>query len=233
MLITSATVQLYTYSTELTIRDQFLGKVKSSGPSSLGHFQRLEELELTLICIERWLETWKNIPIDGWVGINVDSFGQFTYCLAVLFRLTTLEDPDWDNEDVKRRADLLSLLDYYAITLDEVHKVTGMVDAPGPRSGMFFKTSFLMKALKKLFVKELNPDYKEPEAESEKQPVDELMKQGNMQSAPDIAMEEPSFTQEFLSGLAEEPWISDMFGMTWDFAMDLDVDWQQPAQYVQ
>lgn len=226
-------VKLYVYGTELTIRDQFLGTIKPSGPSSLGQFQRLEELELTLICIEHWLETWQSTPIEGWVGISVDSFAQFTHCLAVLFRLTNLEDPDWDNEDVKRRADILGLLDYYATTLDEVHKVTGMVDAPGPRSGMFFKTSYLMKAIKKLFSKELNPDYEEPEQQTDKQPVDELMKQGNMQAAPDISMEEPSFTQEFLSGLAEEPWLSDVFGTTWDFAMDLDVDWQQQSQYVQ
>ena len=220
---------MYVYGTELTIRDQFLGTVKSAGPSSLGQFQRLEELEQTLICIENWLGVFRGIPIDGWVGISVDSFSQFTHCLSVLFRLTTLEDPDWDNEDVRRRADILGLLDYYAVTLDQVHKVTGMVDAPGPRSGMFFKTSYLMKALKKLFVKELDPNYEEKEQAAGKQPVDELMKQGDLHTAPDINMEEPSFTQEFLSGLAEEPWISDVFGTTWDFAMDLDipVDWQQ------
>lgn len=227
---------MYVYGTELTIRDQFLGTVKSAGPSSLGQFQRLEELEQTLICIENWLAVFRGIPIDGWVGISVDSFSQFTHCLSVLFRLTTLEDPDWDNEDVRRRADILSLLDYYAVTLDQVHKATGMVNAPGPRSGMFFKTSYLMKALKKLFLKELDPNYEEKEQEAGKQPIDELMKQGDLHTAPDINMEEPSFTQEFLSGLAEEPWISDVFGTTWDFAMDLDipVDWQQQqSQYVQ
>lgn len=141
------------------------------------------------------------MPLIDWVGISVDVFAQFTHCLVALFKLTTLDEPGWNLEDVRKRVDVFEILDRACETIDYVPVVLGMVDAEGPRSGLFFKTTYLLRAIKALFLAEMPPD---------KVPDSLRLSNGAADGVADF-MGGPPITDDFLASLAGEPWLSDIF----------------------
>ncbi|KAF3071318.1 hypothetical protein GL218_00651 [Daldinia childiae] len=90
-----------------------------------------------------------------WHGFTADLFTQFTQYLVVLFRLQTLDEPGWDQDEVRRRADVFGIIDQACIDVDRVPVSLGMVDAEGPRSGFFFKMSRLLREVRALFLAEM------------------------------------------------------------------------------
>lgn len=190
-----------------------LGAAKSPHGGGPAQLDRLAELESTLGCVERWLAHQWEIPLVDWPGNTVDNFAQFTHCLVVLFKLTVIEEPGWDSEEVKTRADVLRILDDYNDKVTQVPAAIKMVNSQGPRSGLFFKTPFLLKAIKALFAKSMGAV------------VDETIEQtGNDHQHEAYNTEDVSgtlFSDEFLMGLADEPWLADVFDLPWDFGAGL------------
>ncbi|OAQ92095.1 Zn2/Cys6 DNA-binding protein [Purpureocillium lilacinum] len=179
-------VQFYLSHTEITIREALAARPRTESADSLMQFRRLEDLELLMGSAERWLDAFTHMPLADWVGVNVDVFAQFTHTLVVVLRLNTVSEPGWDLQESCRRADVLEILDRACDTIDRVPPAIGMVDAKGPRSGLFFKTTYLLKAIKSLFVAEMGP------------------KDG------------VSILDDFLMNLENEPWLSDILGPSWD-----------------
>lgn len=140
------------------------------------------------------------MPLFNWIGINVDIFAHFTHCLVVLFKLTTLEAPGWDLEEVRRRANVFEILDRAAETVDRVPVTLGIVDAEGPRRGLLFKTSYLFRAIKALFLAEMGPQKQQLRQQSLSAAQDGGVGFGDDGYVPD----------EFLMSLWDEPWFSDI-----------------------
>lgn len=118
-------------------------------------FQRLQDLDIVLSIAERWISILNALPYCEWHGITADLFTQFTQYLVVLFRLQTLDEPGWDQDEVRRRADVFGIIDQACIDVDRVPVSLGMVDAEGPRSGFFFKMSRLLREVRALFLAEM------------------------------------------------------------------------------
>jgi hypothetical protein len=142
------------------------------------------------------------MPTIDWIGITVDSFAQFTHFLVVLFKLTTLDEPDWDLDEVRRRADLFNILDSSCDMLQGLPSALGIIDADGPRRGLFFKTSDLLKTIKALFLAEMPSSMRPPP------------------HAPDYTsdygsagehVEDMLPADDFLFNISDEPWLSDIF----------------------
>lgn len=157
------------------------------------------------------------MPLKQAIGIDVDTFSQFTHNLAVLCRLLTLEEPGWDREEVRRRADVSDILDRLCGKLSQIPSALGMVDADGPRSGLFFKSAQLFKAMKALFLREVDPGAVPGGARATESG-------SNLDDGPGAG--ELSYMDESVFELSNEPWLTDFLGVgsTWDFGTDVTFD---------
>ena len=193
--------QMYYYGAELTVRETLLHHppITSNPPDQI---QRLQDLDAILTAIERHVSIGLGMRPADWYGMDVEMFAQFTHCLVVLFKLTSLSEPGWDVEQVKKRADLFSIIDHFAGAVEAVVKEVGLIDAPGPRRGVFFQAPQLLMAIKALFMIEMGQEDALPMSVE----VPALQEGDHDES---LVM---PLTDEFLWALADEPWLSDMFG---------------------
>ncbi|KAI1734295.1 hypothetical protein F4680DRAFT_438896 [Xylaria scruposa] len=194
------TAQFYINSAKLTIQASVISRPIAQDYASFAQLQRLRDADATLTTIESWLTIFFEMPLFNWIGISVDVFAHFTHCLVILFKLTTLERPGWDLEEVMRRANVFEILDRAAETVDRVPTTLGIMDAEGPRRGLLFKTSYLFRAIKALFLAEMGPQKQQQQQPSLSTAQDGSVDFGDEQYVPD----------EFLTSLWEEPWFSDI-----------------------
>lgn len=127
--------------------------------------------------------------------------------LVVLFKLTTLEEPGWDLEEVRRRANLFDILDATCNMLQGLPPALGIIDADGPRRGLFFKTTDLLKTIKTLFLAEM-PSTVLSNTHSH-------YNTSGYSSADDFGGD-GSISDDFLLELSNEPWLSDIFEYSYD-----------------
>ncbi|KAI1251471.1 hypothetical protein MGN70_006039 [Eutypa lata] len=209
--------QLYSHDTELTIQESMLRRPRAQDRASgLSSIQRIRDLDTVLACVERWQAVSIEMAPGDWIGISVDGFTQFTHCLVVLFKLTMLEEPGWDVDEVRKRADVFGILDHTCEVVHRVPAAVGMVDADGPRNGLFFKVTYFLRAIKALFLSELPPTIQ----------VDSS--RGNS-SDPADPMADVAISDDFILNLADEPWFSDIMGSTWDFGIESPFDTPFPT----
>ncbi|KAI3323024.1 hypothetical protein HD806DRAFT_535520 [Xylariaceae sp. AK1471] len=195
--------QFYLYSAKLTIQASLLSRPSAQDHSSLARFRKLQDLDSTLTTIERWLAVFFEMPLFNWVGITVDIFAQFTHCLVVLFKLTTLNETGWDLAEVRRRADVFEVLDRASEAIDRVPATLGIVDVDGPRKGLFFKTPYLLRTIKALFLAQMAP---EPQPDAWQSPQNNVS--GDLNGAGGSL--DSLIPDEVLMGLWDEPWLSDI-----------------------
>jgi hypothetical protein len=182
---------------------------RSQDQVGLSQFQRIQDLESTLVTVERWLAIFDEMTFTDWLGINVESFSQFTHCLVILFKLSTFEEPGWDLGDIKRRADVFVILDRAYEIIINVPAAVGIVDADGPRKGLFFKSAFLFRAIKALFLAEMPPKLQTGDLQT---PESNALSESLAQFGPGPTPDEVSFN------LSTEPWLSDIFDYAWDIS---------------
>ena len=176
-------------------------------------FQRLTDLEETLSCAEQWVAELFEMPLEEWPSITVEIFTQMMYCFIVLLKLFTLEESGWDIDEVRRRVHVFEVIERVRDAVDKVPAITGMVDAPGERSGLFFKATPLFMAIKELFLRGTGG-----QGETIYQDVD-----GEQQQT---GSEDAHISEDLVMALADEPWLSDMFATSWDFGIDPFADFE-------
>lgn len=230
-LISIGTSQFYLHSTETAILECFLSrKPQPNDRTGASHFRRIQDLQSILESVERWLNLFLEMPSIYWAGVSVDTFAQFTHSLVVLLRLTTLEEPGWDRDDVRRRVDVFAILDRACERVDQIPGELGLVDsADGQRSGLFFKTNYLFRAIKQLFLRHA----KEHAIESEQS----VSIAGNKGVEPEVevqAQELKSSTTEdgLIMDLSNEPWLADLLDMdlAWNWEEE-NLPWSQYSEY--
>lgn len=186
----------------MRVQDSALNGSTITDQTGISHFRRVQELNSILTTVESWLAVFYEMPLDDWVGMNVDIFAQFTHLLVVLFKLTTLQEPDWDLEEVRMRADLFDIIDRSCDMLQGLPLAVGITDADGPRRGLFFKSTDLLKTIKALFLAEM-PSSMHPILPSH----DNV---GEYSSADDLGGDS-LISDDFMLNLANEPWLFDIF----------------------
>ncbi|KAF8848452.1 hypothetical protein BDZ45DRAFT_810765 [Acephala macrosclerotiorum] len=138
-------------------------------------FRRLEELNSLLTTIERWYEVFHQIPLVECIGIPFGIFDQV------------------DTEEVRKRINILDILEGFAQGFEDLPKTAGLVDGVG-ESGVFFRAPPVLRAMKDKFAARLNP--------TTVRTVDGPF---NFDVSEDFAM---YFT--------DEQWLPEMFGSLWD-----------------
>lgn len=166
---------------------------------------RIQDLDSILQAAEKWLDAAIRLSLYEWSAINVDSFNQFTHCLVVLFKLSTLDEPGWDVAEVRRRADVFEILDQFSGTVDRVREVLGITDTDGPRKSLFVKAKQLFAVIRALFIAETPPHILPGTW-----PSSEVDENGGGGFSMNFAGGE--FTSDdFMASLLEEPWLYDVF----------------------
>ncbi|XXG97576.1 hypothetical protein Hte_003881 [Hypoxylon texense] len=207
-------VQFYLYYTEIKIKESLFGKPKVPDQTGLSNFHRLQDLDAALSAIERWLEVFFGWPVHECIGVNVDVFSQFSQCLVVLFKLATLDEPGWDLEEVRRRADVFAILDRFYEFIEGVPAALGIVDAEGPRRGLFFKVKDVIRAIKTLFLAQLPPNA--PQGAAAAFPTPNSRADGNeMNGAPEFTLDPALMDDALLNMMYDDIQIP-----TWDFRSD-------------
>ncbi|KAI1099756.1 hypothetical protein F4804DRAFT_73532 [Jackrogersella minutella] len=207
------TTQFYLLNTELKIREAALGRPRLPDQTGISNFQRLQDLESVLSSIERWLSVYAGMPQCEWIGFTADVFTQFMQFLVVLFKLSILDEPGWDLQEVRRRADVFESLDRACENVDRVPALVGMVDADGPRRGLFFKMTCLLRDVKALFLAEMPPNAPPIAAFS----TPESGAGANDISGTDgVEFMDFSFSDEILMGMLQD----NILSPAWDFRQD-------------
>jgi hypothetical protein len=216
--VITESVQFYLSNAELTILEFSLNRPPpQQDPTGAVQLRRLQDLNSLLNSAERWTSLFLEMPLKQWVGINVDLFSQFTHNLVVLCRLQTADEPGWDRDEVRRRADVVEILNGAKKMMDSVPIELGMVDADGPRSGLFFKTAYLLEAIKNLFLREIGialpPGAVQPNDSDSHIGTD-------TDAVGGLFPDDPVFD------LSIEPWLSDILtsGSGWDFGVEESFD---------
>lgn len=88
------------YDTELVVHE--VGLSKAAAISSGSDFQKLESLHACLVSIKKWFELFLSISSALCIGFAQKTYTQLAHCTIALYRLTTLEDPDWDKALVRQ-----------------------------------------------------------------------------------------------------------------------------------
>jgi hypothetical protein len=137
---------------EVVVKEALLKRPKIRDQTGLSDLQRLEGLNSILTAIERWIEVFFDVPLADWIGITYAILAQFSHCAILLFKLMSLDEPYWDRAVVMDRASLLDILERLAQRLDSIPPLLGLVDSDDPEeTGIFFKSSRLIRALKTSF----------------------------------------------------------------------------------
>ncbi|KAH7254985.1 hypothetical protein B0J15DRAFT_495039 [Fusarium solani] len=203
-------IQLYLCYAELALKKHLIGEPRTGSQSIPENFQRLQNLDSALGSTERWLGLLFDMPLSDLAGINVDFCTQFLHCLVILFKLTIHKEPGWDIEEVRKRIDVMSVLDRSHEVLGEVAMAMGIVDDPGPRMGLLFRTAGLFRAVKTLFMAEMQSRL--PQNAPQEQVAEDL---GGGMDGQGL-----NFSDELFQGLYEEPWLADLFDSTWQGDFD-------------
>lgn len=168
------------------------------------------------------------MPPERWAGVSADTFSQLTHGLVVLFRLTThaaADTPGWDPAEVRRRADVLEVLDRVCDAVGRVPAALGIVDVDDAggsrRRGLFFKAKYLFRAIKTLFVREMGMGMVvDHEGSAGGVGVGDMMAFPPVTDASgsDVSMEgvggsPEGLVDDFIVDLSYEPWLADLLAM--------------------
>lgn len=107
-------------------------------------FSDLKQLKRLYACIESiksWFEMFLAIPPADYIGFPFSISSQLVHCLTTLYRLSTLNDSNWDKGSVRETTDLLPILDQVINNMEQVAAVAGLDDSDIAEGYEFFRTA--------------------------------------------------------------------------------------------
>lgn len=144
------------YSTELTINEIALSQV----PIITNH-SNFEQLKCLYACIESiksWFEVFFTIPPVAYIGFPFSIFSQLVRCLVTLYRLSTLNDPAWDKDGVRKTADLLLILDHVISNMEQVTTAAELDNNDSVDGDIFSRTAKMFRSIRVGWEAKLVPD---------------------------------------------------------------------------
>lgn len=109
-------------ATEISICSIGILNTTPTPPSSLPDTQRPTSLLACLQGIKAWLSTFLAIPPSKYILFSFALYAQLSQVIFLLYRLSTIEDPDWDLEVVRQEANVLDVLDQVIDRLSRVSR---------------------------------------------------------------------------------------------------------------
>ena len=194
------------YSTELSVHELALSKAFQS--SSNSEFQRLECFYACLNATRSWFDLFLSVPPADYVGLPLGIFTQLAHCIVALYRLTVLDDPDWDKELVVKTANLMTILEGVCRNMSEVKEAVGFnKDIPTEEEDVFSQSARKIGSIRswwetKAAAEEIGPG-RARRVEVSAPPVDAQMGDLDM---PNI-------------DYSDETWLKELLG-SWDYSAE-------------
>jgi hypothetical protein len=149
------------HGTEVIGKESLLYRPKLQEQTDL---QRLDGFDSLLTTIETWFTTFAQIPLSNFIGIPYNIHTQFSHCMKILFKLTTLNEPGWETTEVRKRIDIITVLEDVAEKFERLPHAMGLegafdlVDAVMmEESGIFFRAAPpLIRSMRAKFAAELS-----------------------------------------------------------------------------
>lgn len=101
---------MHYYSTENFVHELALLSKEPMLPDDPEDFNRMRNLCACLQTAKSWFDLIFSIPPAYWIAFPFTIFSQMSRLLMNLFRLSTLDDPAWDNGLVRNSLDILQVL---------------------------------------------------------------------------------------------------------------------------
>lgn len=136
--MSSAVILLHHHSTEFAINEIRLYETLSA-PHDLDTY-RIETLYGCLNAIRSWFDIFFTIPPADYVNFTFSVFSQLFRCLMALYKLSTIDNPTWDTNLVRKTADLLPILDQLVLNLRRVDRDAGL-DEDSAEGSAFCRTA--------------------------------------------------------------------------------------------
>ncbi|PNP38337.1 hypothetical protein TGAMA5MH_09695 [Trichoderma gamsii] len=104
--MSKAVIQLHIYSTETQIHS-----IGLFGGTRIPDSPRIDSMYAGLLAARAWYDTLFLVPLTDFVGMPFSLYIELAQIHALLYRLTTIDDPAWDKEIMRSTADLSTYLD--------------------------------------------------------------------------------------------------------------------------
>ncbi|EED21432.1 tRNA processing endoribonuclease Trz1, putative [Talaromyces stipitatus ATCC 10500] len=89
-------------------------------------YERIGSLWKSVESVKTWLEAFHRIPPSDCIGLPFHFWSQVIRCTAILKYLSTLDDPAWDCQLVRKAVNIISALEWIPKKLDETSKEAGL-----------------------------------------------------------------------------------------------------------
>jgi hypothetical protein len=160
-----------------------------------------------LTSIERWLAVLFDVSVMDWIGLTFGFFNQFTHCIMLLFKLTTLDEIGWDLAEVKKRANLTDILERVAERAESTPRLLGIVDNVGSRESAFlFKSTQLIQAIKGTLMSQMTPAT-----------ALQMEVQQDINATISAIPGGSSISDDIDMSFMDDPWATDIFIPFWQF----------------
>jgi hypothetical protein len=112
----------YLYITEVLMYE--IAFLPQGAPASRSNFnfKRLEYLNACLQSAKSSLDVFLSFEPLQYVGMSFPIILHFSYSIQILYRLSILEDPEWDRDVVRSTADVIWYLEQVAVKMGEVNE---------------------------------------------------------------------------------------------------------------
>ena len=114
------------HSTKLAIHEIALSPLFLTANTNNSDIQQMEFLYLCLNSVKHWFDVFFAIPPGDYIGFPYSIFSQLSHCLIILYKLSSLEYPSWVKAEVRKSADIISILDMVINNLAQVSVLAGL-----------------------------------------------------------------------------------------------------------
>lgn len=151
--IIAEAVLLHLYSTELEIvlSPTFLHTKQLT-------LQQRKSVNAGIDSVKSWFDVFFTITPASYIGLPFSIFSQLVRGLITLYRLTTLDDPRWEENDLWKTADPLGVLDRVVNNLEQVAILAGLDDNDSPETDVFFRAAQMFRSLRPEWEAKLGSD---------------------------------------------------------------------------
>jgi hypothetical protein len=111
-------------------------------------FQQRKSLHAGLESIKSWFDIFLAISPAAYIGFPFSIFSQLVRCITTLCRLTTLDDPSWDQNGVCKTADPFLTLERVINNLDQGAIIAGLGNSESIEKDIFSRAAQMFRSLR-------------------------------------------------------------------------------------
>ncbi|KAL9107001.1 MAG: hypothetical protein Q9227_008037 [Pyrenula ochraceoflavens] len=108
--------------------------------------------------IRSWFNVFFTITPAAYVGFPFSIFSQLAGCLMTLYRLSTLDDPTWDENGVLKSESPLRILDRVVNNMEQVATFVGLDNSDSPDGDIFSRVAQMFRSVRPSWESNLRRD---------------------------------------------------------------------------